>query len=199
MEINQSGRPPMPAPQAKPEALSQHIMKNNDANKDGIIDSDELGALGEQAQKLLVADADQDGSVTQQELVDKIGSLLQKLAPEGPPPRPEKANPADVSSRLVDKYDLNDDGALNDDELANLGDRAERFAGADADGDGLLTQAELTRTIAENLKSFKQNAPEGAHIGRQIDQLAEQLQKLDNEDAQQLLGLLKTNGFDGFA
>jgi len=100
----------------------EKLMERLDANKDGKLEKEELPERI--AGKLMKADADGDGAITKDELVQ----ARQKLGGQ-------------MADRLFDRFDANKDGQLTKDELPERA--AERIMKADADNDGAVTKEEL--------------------------------------------------------
>jgi len=96
-----------------------------DLNSDGSLTLEEMQAQGEA--RFVAADTDGDGALSVEEMTAAAD-----------------ARQAERIARLMDRFDANDDGLLQQDELPQRGDRAGRvFERIDADGDGEISQAEF--------------------------------------------------------
>jgi multidrug efflux pump subunit AcrA (membrane-fusion protein) len=75
-----------------------------------------------------------------------------------------QGNPQALVRRLVEQHDRNGDGSLSGDEIPQ-GDR-QRFMRADANSDGVITSAELSRALARRKPAPPQGQPKGQGRGR---------------------------------
>ncbi len=140
-----------------------------DANHDGAVTVDEVGA--ERWTHLGAADADHDSRVTQAEFEAAFASGVLHPPPPGGPEGHEgmrrgwmghggmgrghhPPNPA----RMIQRFDANGDGALQVSELP--APMQARMSDADADHDGVITEAELTAAI-ERHHAEHPEGPEG--------------------------------------
>ncbi len=76
--------------------MANHVFDDLDTNKDGKISADEAKAGGDRAKKILEADADGDGTVTVDELVNQITTDMKN----GPPPPSSENETSDNQSTL---------------------------------------------------------------------------------------------------
>lgn len=155
-----------------PSEIGSAIVSAMDTDGDGVIGAEELTAAGQIGEKISQADTDGDGMVTEDELVAKITAKMQEMgigvmeSGESPdlnalkevlakvglegPPRDQKPDPAEVSSKIISDLDTNGDGVLSAEELEAAGIFGQKIAEADTDGDGFVSQEELERHVAEN-------------------------------------------------
>lgn len=71
--------------------MSSRVIDDLDTNGDGVLSIEEIRKGGERAQKILDADADGDGNVTEDELISKITKDMQNM--EGFPGLPDGEQP----------------------------------------------------------------------------------------------------------
>ncbi|MDX8351008.1 EF-hand domain-containing protein [Cognatiyoonia sp. IB215182] len=96
-----------------------------DLNNDGSLTLEEMQAQG--AARFAAADTNGDGGLSAEEMTAAAD-----------------ARQAERIGRMMDRFDANDDGLLQQGELPQRGDRAGRmFERIDADGDGAISQAEF--------------------------------------------------------
>jgi hypothetical protein len=105
------------------------LMRALDTNKDGVISADEIAAA---PTALRALDKNNDGQVT-------LDELLPPRPADAPPP-PTNAGPHHPPSPLFVALDVNRDGALSADEIANA---ASSLAALDTNHDGQLTHEEF--------------------------------------------------------
>jgi Ca2+-binding EF-hand superfamily protein len=73
---------PPPPPEESAEDTATNIIDELDTNKDGVLSLDEIMAGGEKAEKILDADSNGDGQVTEDELVEDITKMQQQMQTE---------------------------------------------------------------------------------------------------------------------
>ncbi len=94
----------------------------------------------------------------------------------------QQPNAESISTRLIDKADTDGDGALSQSELESLGDKADRFAGADLDENGLLNQQELVAKINEIIESGGLGRARSTGAKHSADDISEHLMsRLDTD------------------
>lgn len=98
------------------------FMQRMDLNGDGAVSAAEAAAL--RAVRFLSLDTDDDGAVTEAEMIERIRARIE----------------ARVAKRFA-RLDRNGDGRIDRDEFELAG--TERFARLDADGDGMASGDEL--------------------------------------------------------
>ncbi|MCE5340503.1 MAG: EF-hand domain-containing protein [Planctomycetaceae bacterium] len=74
--------PPPPPSEDDAEDMATNIIDELDTNKDGVLSLDEIMAGGEKAEKILDADSNGDGQVTEDELVEDITKMQQQMETE---------------------------------------------------------------------------------------------------------------------
>jgi len=111
---------------AAQNAAGRPDFSNLDADGDGGVTLAEMQA--HRADRFASTDSNSDGGLSADELIAAANSRA-----------------ADRAAQMLDRFDANDDGLLQQAELPQRGgDRAERmFVRIDADGDGSITQAEF--------------------------------------------------------
>jgi Ca2+-binding EF-hand superfamily protein len=138
----------------KPNAgdMASKIMGKLDTDGDGSLSTDEIGKAGKFASKLLSADTNGDGIVTEDELIDDItkktnSEAMSFMALLKPPSADE------LASQIIKALDADGDGALSKNEISNGGDLAQKILKADTNGDGIVTSNELVTDIQKNMAS----------------------------------------------
>ena len=114
--------PPKKTPEQKAEVMLQRF----DANKDGIVTTDEVLARADT--QFGKGDLNKDGRITREE----IDTVMAKAS--------EKKR-----DKLMKRYDLNNDGAITKNEVEERARR--RFARFDTDKDGKVNVAEAAAAI----------------------------------------------------
>ena len=100
-----------------------------DADGNGELTQAELQARGQE--RFAAADANGDGFLTQEELQARVGERASKRI-----------------ERMIERRDANADGQLSLEEMSPDEDRiAERFARADKDGNGTISEAEFEEAM----------------------------------------------------
>jgi Ca2+-binding EF-hand superfamily protein len=159
--------------------LSSKVMEINDLNSDSLLSIDEVKLSDE---TFSFIDEDSDGSLSSSELETSFSSMLESMknqttSPEEfgelltsmgldvpPPPSNMRggANAQEMASDIFSKNDSNEDGLLSIDEL---GIEEELFSSLDSDGDGNITQEELTSGLNTLLDSVKNGEKSKEEIG----------------------------------
>ena len=116
------------------------IFDRFDANDDDHLDADEVRARV--WTRLSMADANEDGAVSTEELTAHIEAKIADRPTEPPRQRP---TPSDMAERLISRLDDNQDGLLDADEVSES--RWEQISTADTDGDEAISTEELTAHI----------------------------------------------------
>ena len=116
------------------------IMKNADADKDGVITKAELEAASEK--KFAEFDKDKNGEVTKEEVLAKIASHLEKRA-----------------ARLTRRFDINQDGKVTTEEFNTFAGR--KLYMFDLNDDGKIDKSEMPRHM--------RHAGKRAHKGKKGD------------------------------
>ena len=111
-----------------------HSFEELDANSDGALTQDEIAA--HMQARFQRADTDSDGLLTQAELVARAGENRKKRA--------EK-----FVTRMIEKHDVNGDGALSFAEMSKRHD-GKMFAQMDADQNGAVTKEEFDAMRAKH-------------------------------------------------
>ncbi|MCY1060531.1 EF-hand domain-containing protein [Nannocystis sp. SCPEA4] len=122
-----------------PEERAAKLLAKFDSNGDGALARDEV-AGGKLADKFDEADGDKDGKLTRDELKALKGRGKHG---EGPHGEGHRKDPAERAAMMLAKFDVDSDGALSADEVAEHRFLADKFAEADGDKDGKLTRDEL--------------------------------------------------------
>jgi Ca2+-binding EF-hand superfamily protein len=143
-------------------AMRQKMFNQIDSNGDGSIDKSELSALSGQKASSLVdeifgkMDTDQDSLVSMIEF-DAILAKLEQRMNSGDAGMSGMPPPAD---KVFDTADANGDGSVTQDELtAVLGQKgADVFSQVDTDGDGKISRTEDEAFRAKLDDQMKQNA-----------------------------------------
>ena len=143
-----------------------NIFRVWDADRDGVITADEIpdAAIFEKV------DADGNGKVTREEVAAFLNlkpepKREEKPAKEPPAKPPEKKSeaapvpePRTVKERVADffrRFDKNQDGKVQRDELPGAGD--EQWERYDRTRDGAFNRREATRYVEDQLKAAKRN------------------------------------------
>ncbi len=71
--------------------VASHLISEIDADEDGILSAEEINQADERAQRILDADVDGDGYVTEEELIDQISQKMESR--EGIPEFPQGDKP----------------------------------------------------------------------------------------------------------
>jgi Ca2+-binding EF-hand superfamily protein len=120
-----------------PEARAAKLLAKFDTNGDGSISREEVGDHPRLADRFAEADSDKDGKLSREEL----------KALKGHPGKGKHGghhrDPSERAAMLMAKLDVNSDGALSSDEVAEHPFLAHKFAAADSDGNGKLSREEL--------------------------------------------------------
>ncbi len=145
--------------------ISRDIISQSDKNGDSSLSIDELGISEDLFSSL---DSDSDSLVTQNEIANAIdsklnefgdsmpsaqefGSLLSELGLQMPPPPGQKGDlngaSSDFASQLMSAYDTDGDSLLSAEEVSILSEN--EFSALDANGDGSITEDELSSAIDE--------------------------------------------------
>lgn len=128
-----------------------------DADKDGAVSREEAKDHPRLAERFDEIDADKDGKLTEAELRAAKGRHG-----EGH----HGKDPAERAARMMAKLDANGDGALVPAEVEGKPHLAERFADADGDKDGKVTQGELAAFFtAMHERGGKHGGGRGKHGG----------------------------------
>ncbi|KMK68104.1 EF-hand domain-containing protein [Puniceibacterium sp. IMCC21224] len=115
------------------EAPRQILMFDEmDTNGDGEITLDEIEAQG--AARFATADTDGDGLLSADELAAQAQARkAERMA----------AREAEMTERMIERRDANDDGMLSPEEMQGRRDPADMFKRVDANGDGVVTAVEF--------------------------------------------------------
>lgn len=107
------------------------LFEQRDANSDGLLQRDEIPEAFRE--RMMAADADGDGALSREEIREALSR--RQGAPGG------QLSPEERRARLMERLDANNDGKLQVEELPER--MRERLSQADADGDGVLSEAEM--------------------------------------------------------
>lgn len=154
--------------------LVSEVIGKNDANGDGLLSVDELSGLNSDSFSSM--DSDGDGSLSSDELTtsfsslmdsmknkeispQEFGSFLSSMGLDVPPPPQQGGghggpNVAEMTTKIFDSKDTNQDGFLSADEL---GLDKDTFSSIDSDSDGNITKDEMEK----GLKSLFEKAKNG--------------------------------------
>ena len=146
-------------------AMRQKMFNQIDSNGDGSIDKSELSALSGQKASSLVdeifgkMDTDQDSLVSMIEFDSSLAKLEQQMKNGGSGMSGMSGMPP-PPDKVFDTADANGDGSVTQDELtAVLGQRgADVFSQVDTDGDGKISRTEDEAFRAKMDEQMKQNA-----------------------------------------
>ncbi len=151
--------------------ISKDIISQSDKNSDSALSIDELGIDESQFNSL---DSDSDGLVTQDEIASAIDSKLSSSFEDGQipskeefasmlsemglkmPPPPDKQGDSsskndEFATQIISSFDSNGDSLLSSDEVSMLD--SEEFSTLDSDGDGSISQSELTSAFEQVSKN----------------------------------------------
>lgn len=139
--------------------IASKILKHLDTNGDGVLSADEISKAGKHANDILGADANGDGVVTLDELTSDITKKMQN---GGMPPvgGMHRHSASGIANHVLKELDTNGDGVLSTDEINNGGDGAKAILAADANGDGVVTMAELIAYLTNNMASSQTSQSE---------------------------------------
>jgi Ca2+-binding EF-hand superfamily protein len=147
-------------------AMRQKMFNQIDSNGDGSIDKSELSALSGQNTSSLVdeifgkMDTDQDSLVSMIEFDATLAKLEQQMK-KGDSGMPAMSGmPPPPPDKVFDTADANGDGSVTQEELtAVLGQRgADVFSQVDTDGDGKISRTEDEAFRVKMEEQMKQNA-----------------------------------------
>jgi Ca2+-binding EF-hand superfamily protein len=148
-DTNQDGKITVDELKAHAQARREEMFKQADKNNDGALNADEVGRRWE---RLQVADADHNGSVTRAELdqARAEGKLRGGKGHHGKGGEGGNHACAKEPGKMFERFDKNHDGAITSDEVK------ERFwqhlVKADANGDLKITKEELEKARAAHGK-----------------------------------------------
>jgi len=143
-----------------PAALEEKLFSKLDVNSDGGIDQSELGdfldyvssATGstsqtDSAQLFKTLDADGDGSISKQELTDGAKKLFEQLRTQLMSTQSEKSGAAQSAHKpdpkaLFAKMDANGDGSVSQDELSTFLSQKPEYGHGGHGGGGFLGRIE---------------------------------------------------------
>ena len=151
-DTNNDGKITVDELKAHGQARREEMFKHADKNSDGALSADEVGRRWE---RLQVADADKNGSVTRAELdqARAEGKLRghghKGHQGHGPGDGGDKSC-AKGHGHMFERFDKNNDGALTSDEVKD--GFWQHLVKADANGDGKVTKEELAKARAAHGK-----------------------------------------------
>lgn len=156
-----------------PTELSSKILSVLDTNGDGNISPEELTNAGQLGQKIAQADADRNGTITEDEILAKITAKMEELGitskssfKEKPDlnalkelltradaeiaPQNQTPDPSEISTKILSDLDTNGDGVLSIEELNAAGLFGQKITEADSDGNGSVSREELESFVAQS-------------------------------------------------
>jgi Ca2+-binding EF-hand superfamily protein len=151
--------------------MAASILDNKDADKSGTLSASELGVSDDQLKKI---DADNDGAVSQDELVAAMKAkreefMAQVQAQMGAQGTEDMdSRDADLASRIFAEKDADQSGGLS---ASELGLSSAQLDAADANGDGVVSEEELLaymKSKREAARSKMQEQGGGAAQGAQM-------------------------------
>lgn len=152
--------------------VASDLVSSLDTDGDGEVSAEEITAAFSAAglntngitSALGEIDTDASGKLSVSELTTAVSSDMEAHRPSGPPPggRPPGGpppSPDEAATSLVDLFDTDDDSSLSQDEVLKAlgldsdadGSVGSAFASLDSDGDGLISTAELSAAIQQNM------------------------------------------------
>jgi hypothetical protein len=149
LAMMQSFRPSGPPPEADPAEMAAGIIEENDANGDGVLTLEDGGIV---EAILNAADEDEDGEVTEEELV----AMMEEGRPQGPPPEMDQAGgtAGDMAAQIMEELDSDGDGGLSIGETAAS---EEEFDALDTNEDGIVSQAELEAAMINLMAAIQES------------------------------------------
>jgi len=109
--------------------------------------------------------------------IGSIDGMQQGMSMSGlrrPPGEPSE-DAEDMSTKIVDEQDTNEDGLLSAEEL---GEDSDVIANLDEDGDGLLSQSELQSGLQAKMEEAQSSFESGTQPSAENREFMEQMQSL---------------------
>ncbi len=149
LDTNGDGKVDLAEAQAANPDFTIEKFNAADANRDGQLSDEELGALRGKGRRFSKLDADKDGNYTLEEVRAAHSDLTEQEYASFDADKDGKVSRDElkltVGNRLFDSIDKDGDGGVSLQELNAIRSSVtqESFARMDADGDGLLSKDEL--------------------------------------------------------
>lgn len=153
------------------QKLAEELMSKADTDGDGSLS---LSELDDNSDLMTAGDTDGDGQLSESELV----SLMNKMAPQGPPPGMTGADGssdssdgtqpsedemvAKMASDMISSKDSDGDGSLS---ASELGVDSDTFSKLDTNGDGVVSSDELSTGLKDH--EIAPGPPPGPPPGQQ--------------------------------
>lgn len=157
------------------EEIAKAVFRRLDGDRDGRLELKEIPQGQKQRFQALLKTADKDGNgLLDFKEFESVSAQLMAEPPKEPTSEGKPTNSAAILKRLM-QLDTNSDGKIDQQEAR--GPLKNRFGKLDADGNGVLDQAELKRAAERFAKAAAEPSPEGKKLNERLKNLQDKLDK----------------------